>query len=74
MSNVTVRVKPGSKKGPLIQPALDGSLLVYVREPAVDGKANRAVVELLSAYFDVPKNRVQLVAGLTAPEKRFKIG
>jgi len=73
MKTVEVRVKPGSKKGPLVQPALDGNLLVYVRQPAVDGKANRAVVELLADYFGVSKTNVQIISGMTSRHKRFKI-
>lgn len=70
---INVMVKPNSKKGPLVQPALDGSLLVYVRQPAVDGKANRAVVELLAEYFGVSKTNVQIISGITSRHKRFKI-
>lgn len=70
---VDVSVKPSSKKGPLVQPSLDGSLLVYVREPAVDGKANQAVVRELAKYFDVSKNRVKIISGLTSRQKRFLI-
>ncbi len=73
MKFVDVRVKPGSKKGPLVQPALDGSLLVYVREPAVDGKANQAVIELLAKYFETAKTNVQMVSGRTSRTKHFKI-
>lgn len=57
-----------------MQPSLDGELLVHVREPAIDGKANRAVVELLSEYYDVPKNRIEIVRGLTGRVKVFKVG
>ncbi|HLB66645.1 MAG TPA: DUF167 domain-containing protein [Candidatus Saccharimonadales bacterium] len=73
MSLLVVRVKPGSKKGPLVQPGLDGSLLVYVREPAVDGKANQAVVGLLADYLGVSKSQVQMVSGKTSRLKHFKI-
>ena len=68
-----MRVKPGSKKGPLVQPGLDGSLLVYVREPAVNGKANQAVVGLLADYLGVSKSQVQMVSGKTSRLKHFKI-
>ncbi|NTW62059.1 DUF167 domain-containing protein [Candidatus Saccharibacteria bacterium] len=71
---VNVQVKPASKKGPLVQPALDGSLLVYVREPAVDGRANRALIEILALYYGVPKTSVKLVSGLTSRHKRYSIG
>ncbi len=73
MSVVSVRVKPGSKKGPLVQPALDGSLLIFVREPAFEGKANSAVAHALAGYFDVPYTNVQMISGRTSRIKRFEI-
>ncbi len=73
MKQLKVRVKPGSKKGPLVQPGLDGSLLVYVREPAVDGKANIAVAKLLAEYFNIPKTSVQMISGYKSKTKRFQI-
>ena len=33
---LTVLVKPGSRKGPLVEDGPDGVLVVYVREPAVE--------------------------------------
>ena len=70
---VTVRVKPGSRKGPLVETGPDG-LTVYVREPAVEGKANKAVIRLLAEHFGVPPSRVELVSGPGARIKRFRIG
>ena len=70
---ITVRVKPGSKKGSLVQPALDGSLLIFVREAAVEGKANEAVIKLLAAHFGVPKSNVRLVSGHKSKIKRIEI-
>ncbi len=70
---VTVRVKPGSKKGNVVQPSLDGELLVHVREPAIDGKANRKIIELLSDFYGVPKTRIGIVRGLTNKVKVIKI-
>lgn len=71
---VSIRVKPGSKKGPLVQPNLiDDTLVVYVREPAVDGKANRAVVALLAEYYNVPKTSVEIVHGHTSRTKAVRI-
>ncbi len=70
---IEITVKPNSKKGPLVQPALDGALLVYVREPAIEGKANQAVRQLLSDYYGVSKSRVQIIGGLTSRIKRYDI-
>lgn len=66
---VSVTVKSGSKKGPLVQPDLLGGLLVYVRDPALEGKANKAVVELLAKYYGVPKSLVEIVGGHTSKHK-----
>lgn len=70
---VVVKVKPGSRKGPLVETDDDGQLTVYVREPAVDGKANVAVIRVLAEHFGVSRSRVELVSGAGARVKRFRI-
>ncbi|MBP2451641.1 DUF167 domain-containing protein [Mycolicibacterium lutetiense] len=70
---VVVRVKPGSRKGPLVEVGDDGALTIYVQERAVDGKANDAVTKLLAAHLRVPRSRLELVSGATARLKRFRI-
>lgn len=73
MRTITVIVKPSSKKGPAIQLGLDGGMLVYVKEPALDGKANRAVIELLAKHFNVPKSKIWILRGLKSNHKTFQI-
>lgn len=70
---VVVRVKPGSRKGPLVEVADDGELTIYVRERAVEGKATEAVVKLLAEHLGVPRSRVELISGATARVKRFRV-
>lgn len=72
--SVVVRVKPGSHKGPLVEVGPNGELIIYVREPAIDGKANDAVTRrLLAAHLQLPKSRVKLVSGATSRFKRFRL-
>jgi uncharacterized protein YggU (UPF0235/DUF167 family) len=71
---VVVRVKPGSRKGPLVEVTDDGELTVYVAERAVEGKANEAVVKLLAKHLGVPRSRLELVSGATSRVKRFRVG
>jgi uncharacterized protein len=71
---ISVRVKPGSKKGPLVEVGDDGALTIYVQERAVEGKANEAVVKLLAKHLGVPRNRIELVSGATSRLKRFRVG
>ncbi len=70
---VVVRVKPGSRKGPLVETSADGQLTIYVQERPVDGKANEAVVKLLATHFGVSRSRVEVVSGATSRVKRFRI-
>jgi uncharacterized protein (TIGR00251 family) len=70
---VMVKVKPGSRKGPLVEVGADGMLTVYVREPAAEGKANEAVVKLLAKYFGVSTSRVEMMSGATSRVKRFHV-
>lgn len=74
---VTVRVKPGSRKGPLVERASapEGeSLTVFVQQRAVDGQANAAVIALLSKHFGVPKRDIEIVRGHTSRLKVVRIG
>jgi uncharacterized protein len=71
--SVVVRVKPGSRKGPLVEVGPNGELTIYVRERAVDGKANDAVTRLLADHLQLPRSRVELVSGTTSRLKRFRV-
>jgi len=70
---IKATIKPNSRKGPLVETLDDGTLQLYVRAPAVEGKANRAAVELLAEHYGVPKSAVRLAAGATSRHKRFEI-
>lgn len=76
MRELRVRVKPGSSKGPLVEPApegLDAELVVHVRERAVDGKANAAVERVVAAHLGVAPSRVAIVRGHTARTKLIRV-
>ena len=70
---ITVRVKPGSKKGPLVESGDDGSLTVFLQQRAVDGAANEGLVEILAKHFGVSKSRVTIEAGFTSRIKRVEV-
>lgn len=70
---IRAMIKPNSRKGPLVEPLPDGTLQLWVRAPAVEGKANKAATELLATHFGVPKRAVRLTAGATSRYKRFEV-
>lgn len=71
---VTVTVKPGSRKGPLVEPGDDGALTIYVRERAVEGKATEAAARLLAEHLGVSRSSIELSSGATSRIKRFRVG
>ena len=73
VEKVRVRVKPGSRKGPLVEPGADGVLTVHVRERAVDGAANAGVVAALADYWGVKRGDVEISAGHTARVKTVTV-
>ena|SRR5208337_792771 len=44
-----------------------------VAAPAVDGKANKAVIGIISTTIGVPASAVSIVSGLTSSQKKVKI-
>ena len=71
---VTVKVTPGSRKGPAVavDPAT-GALTVFVRERAVDGKATAAAGAVLADHLGVRRGEVELLSGMTSRHKRFRV-
>jgi uncharacterized protein YggU (UPF0235/DUF167 family) len=70
---VTVKVKPGSKKGPLVEADDDGSLTVFLQQRAVDGAANDGLIEVLAKHYGVSKSRITIEAGFTSRIKRIDV-
>lgn len=67
-----VKVKPGSKKGPLV--IIDGNkLTVYLREKPIEGEANAALVRLLAQHFDVAKTSILIRSGQRGRTKLVEI-
>ena len=67
----SVLVKAGSAKD-LVEETSDG-LVVRTRAKAHDNEANKAVIKLLSKYFDVGKTKIKIVRGETSKHKIIEI-
>ena len=70
-SYLNIRVVPGAKKNLLKEEA--GRLKVYLSAPAVEGKANKALVEFLAEYFQVRKSQIEIIKGLKSRDKIVNI-
>ena len=63
-----IKVKPNSQKQ-TIAVASDGSLIIGLKSPPVDGKANRELIALLSEKFHVPQSQIEIKSGLSSKHK-----
>jgi len=68
---IDVKVVPGAKKSLLKQ---EGEVWkVYLQAPAVEGKANAALIKLLAGHFGVRKAQVKITKGLKSRLKTVSI-
>ncbi|MDO8654932.1 MAG: DUF167 domain-containing protein [bacterium] len=70
---VFVKAKPNAKEE-RIEKIDEMHFLVAVKEPPVQGRANKAITKALAVYFNVPVFGVRLVSGFSSKQKTFEIG
>lgn len=66
---IKIKVVPRASKNEIVGEMADGSLKVRLTAAPVDGKANEALIKILSDHFNIPKNKIKLVRGLTSKNK-----
>lgn len=65
---ISVKVKPNSKQN-LVEEAGENQYTVRVKEKAIEGRANDAVIALLARYFGVPKSNITVIVGAKSRNK-----
>ena len=70
---ISVYIKPNSRHREEIVKNDDDTLTVYVKAPAIEGRANAAAIKLLAKHFKVASSKVKLVRGATSKYKIFEI-
>ncbi len=68
----SLRVQPRASKDE-ITGELGGALKVRLRAPAVEGRANEALVEFLADLLKRPKSAVRILSGERSRTKRVEI-
>lgn len=69
---VPVRAQPGARKAGVLGEQA-GSLKVAVTAPPEDGRANKALLEVLREALDLKRSQLELVSGETSREKKFLV-
>jgi len=70
---ISVHLKPNSRHREEVVANDDGSLTVYTKAPAIEGRANLAAAKLLAKHFGVAPSKVKLVRGASSRYKVFEL-
>jgi len=71
MNKIEVKVIPGARRELIVTEG--DRLKVYLVAPAVEGKANDALIRLLSVHFKVRKSGIRIVRGHRSRVKLLEI-
>ena len=69
---IFVRVKPIAKRNE-IKVVDSNHFTISVKESPVNGKANRAVIKLLSEFYKITKSKILIKSGIKSREKIVEI-
>ena len=67
-----MKAHPRSPKDAIVQKEKD-SFDVYVKEKAEGGEANKAVLDALAIYCNIPRSKIRLRRGSRKPNKIIEI-
>lgn len=70
---LNIYIKPNSSKGPLVKVGDDGLVTVFVRESAIENKANNATIKLLAKHYNIPRTSIKIVHGNKSKHKLIEI-
>ena len=70
---IKVRVSPNAKRNGFEGIWNETHLKLALRAPAVDGKANEAVIEFLSDFFHIKKSQIEITSGQTNRCKTIRL-
>ena len=68
---IKVRVVPRAKKERIEK--IDDGLKVHICEPAIEGRANKKLIELLADYFHTKKYKISIVLGQKQKDKVVQV-
>ncbi len=69
---ILVIVHPNSKREAVEKDLLE-NLHVYLNQPPLEGRANRAAILALADYFKTNKSNIRLLSGAKSKYKLFEI-
>jgi uncharacterized protein (TIGR00251 family) len=69
---LSIRVQPRAKRDEVVGERA-GAIVIRLKAPPVDGKANAALIDFIANAANLPRSRVEIVRGATAREKVVRV-
>jgi uncharacterized protein len=69
---VRIRVQPRAKRDE-VAGERGGAIVIRLKAPPVDGKANAALIAFIAKAAGVPRSRVEIVRGASSREKAVRV-
>jgi len=69
---LSIRVQPRAKRDEVVGERA-GAIVIRLRAPPVDGKANAALIAFIANAANVPRSRVEIIRGATGREKVVRV-
>jgi len=69
---IAIKVQPRASKEEVVEGA-DGALKIYLKQAPVDGKANKALIEILAKHYKTKKHNIKIVTGHASRNKIIEI-
>ena len=72
-SALAVRVTPRASQTKIVEVMSDGTVKIHLAAPPVDGEANERLVSFLAQVLNVPRARIEIVAGWSGRDKLVSV-
>ncbi len=72
-SAIAVRVTPRASRNKIAEILPDGTIKIHIAAPPVDGEANEKLIDFLSDVLNIPKSRLDIVAGVSGRDKLISV-
>ena len=72
-SALAVRVTPRASRNKIAEVMSDGVVKIHIAAPPVDGEANEQLLSFLSEILNIPRSRIEIVAGVSGRDKLISV-
>jgi len=69
---ILVKIQPRASKEQVLHNP-DGTLKVYLKAAPTDGKANKALIEILAGYYSVKRSNIRIITGKLSRNKIIEV-